>query len=328
MRPYFGPHLASDPDSGLKSIACTPNGTYRAGQDGVEAVLESRDGQYTFLCYADKTMVRLHSGGIYETYYPLPDPVFEAPARYVLMDLDGTSINSEHFWVWIIQQSIARLMGNPNFCLEDADMPYVSGYSVTEHLRYCIQKYCPDGSLQAARGFYKELVDQELTLLTRGMGRTDAFQPMDGLLDFIQELKNRNIKIALVSSGSRFKVQAELAAVCKQMGIASEEELYDCVITGGIAPQRGELGTISELAAKPHPWLYAEAAQSGLGLSASDYPKVIGLDDSAAGVVALRLAGFDVIGMDGGNIAASGVAPLVRKNCRCLMDALPIILGE
>lgn len=151
---------------------------------------------------------------------------------------------------------------------------------------------------------------------------------MEGLLEFIRELKSRDIKIAMVSSGSRFKVQAELAAVCRQLGIVSGEELFDCVITGGIAPRRGELGTISELAAKPHPWLYAEAAHSGLGISVLDYPKVIGLDDSAAGVIALRLAGFDATGMDGGNIAASGITPLLRKSCHQLIDALPIILGK
>lgn len=328
MKSNIMSNMSLSPDSGLNSIAISKNGLFRTGCDGVEKILESRDGQYTFLCYKDKTIVQLCSGGIYDAYYPLPDPVFEGPARYVLMDLDGTAIDSEPFWVGVIQQSVARLMGNPGFCFEDADLPHVSGYSVAEHLRYCIEKYCPDKKLQDAREIYKELEYQELTKLLHGAGRSDAFQPMAGLKEFVQELTKREIRIALVSSGSRFKVQAEVAAACRQIGVASETEIFDCVMTGGIPVQKGEFGTVNEMAAKPHPWMYAEAARSGLGITEKEYPKVIGLDDSAAGIMSLRLAGFEAIGMAGGNIMTSGIAPLTRKNGCCLLDALPVILGE
>lgn len=321
-------HIAQTPDSGLKRIPISKHGLFRTGCDGVEEILESRDGQYTFLCYKDKTIVQLCSGGMYDACYPLPDSVFEGPAQYVLMDLDGTAIDSEHFWVGIIQQSIARLMGNSGFCFEDADLPHVSGYSVAEHLNYCITKYCPEKKLQDAREIYKELEYQELTKLLHGGGHSDAFQPMPGLKEFLRELKSREMKIALVSSGSRFKVQAEVAAACRQIGIASETDIFDCVMTGGIAVQKGEFGTVNEMAAKPHPWMYAEAARSGLGVTEKDYPRVIGLDDSAAGIMSLRLAGFEAIGMAGGNIAASGIAPLTKKSGCCLLEALPVILGE
>lgn len=328
MKSNFMSQIALTPDAGLKRIPCSKNGLFQTGCDGVEDIIESKDGQYTFLCYKDKTIVQLRSGGIYDAYYSLPDPVFEGPARYVLMDLDGTAIDSEHFWIGIIQKSISQLMGNPKFCFEDADLPHVSGYSVAEHLRYCIEKYCPDKKLQDAREIYKELEYRELTMLLHGTGHIDAFRPMDGLKDFIRELKKREIKIALVSSGSRFKVQAEVAAACRQIGVESETEIFDCVMTGGIAVQKGEFGTVNEMAAKPHPWMYAEAARSGLGITDREYPKVIGLDDSAAGIMSLRLAGFEAIGMAGGNIITSGIAPLARKSGCCLLEALPVILGE
>ena len=39
--------------------------------------------------------------------------------------------------------TIASLLGKPGFELEEADLPFVSGHSVSEHLKYCTQKYCP-----------------------------------------------------------------------------------------------------------------------------------------------------------------------------------------
>ena len=32
--------------------------------------------------------------------------------------------------------------------LKKEDLPYVSGHSVSEHLQYCIDKYCPSKSLE------------------------------------------------------------------------------------------------------------------------------------------------------------------------------------
>lgn len=52
---------------------------------------------------------------------------------------------------------------------------------------------------------------------------------------------------------------------------------------------------------------------------------VIGIEDSAAGVLSLRLAGFDCIGISGGNIEQSGLSSLCKKNAVDLMDALEFI---
>ena len=53
--------------------------------------------------------------------YPLREAAFEAPAEAVLMDLDGTSVHSEQFWVWIIERTVARMLGEEGFALEAAD---------------------------------------------------------------------------------------------------------------------------------------------------------------------------------------------------------------
>ena len=90
--------------------------------------------------------------------------------------------------------------------------------------------------------------------------------------------------------------------------------------------RKGQTGTLGELAPKPHPWLYAETARVGLGIPASNRHKVIGIEDSSAGVVSIKLAGFSCIGISGGNIEQSGVGDLCDYKVKGLKEILNIIL--
>lgn len=54
----------------------------------------------------------------YPATYPIHDVQIEKPLQAVLMDLDGTTVHSEHFWIWIIEQTVASLLGDPKFQLE------------------------------------------------------------------------------------------------------------------------------------------------------------------------------------------------------------------
>ena len=105
-------------------------------------------------------------------------------------------------------------------------------------------------------------------------------------------------------------------------------EFYDAIISAGYAIRKGQAGTLGELSPKPHPWLYAETARVGLGIDFTRRHKVIGMEDSGAGVVSIRLAGFAAIGVGGGNILKSGSRPFLHSECDDLMDALPVILGK
>jgi beta-phosphoglucomutase-like phosphatase (HAD superfamily) len=89
------------------------------------------------------------------------------------------------------------------------------------------------------------------------------------------------------------------------MELSDPKTFYDCIITAGFPLGRGEVGTLGELEAKPHPWLYAETAY-GLGLGHDERNCVVGIEDSGAGVCAVRLAGFYTVGISGGNILQSG----------------------
>jgi beta-phosphoglucomutase len=304
------------------------DGVWNTGDDGVKMILTPKDKKVEFIVYKDKTLVYVKSAMGYPAIYPLKAMNYEGPAEAVLMDLDGTSVHSEVFWMWIIEQTIAKLMGNPKFSLEQADEPHVSGHSVSEHLQYCIDKYCHGKSVEEARKFYYEITNHEMSEISTGRGRANAFTPAPGLKEFLYELKGKGIKIGLVTSGLYEKAWPEILSAFKTLNMGDPLDFYDSIITAGKALRFGQAGTMGELAPKPHPWLYAETARVGLGIPEARRHKVIGMEDSSAGILSIRLAGFSAIGIGGGNIADSGVRPLVFADYKNLTDALPIILNN
>ncbi len=303
------------------------DGLYAVGREGVVAIVTPRDRKADFVVYADKTLVYVKSAMGYPAIYPLPEARFEGPAEAVLMDLDGTSVRSEGFWMGIIEQTTARLLGDAAFRLEPADAPHVSGHSVSEHLQYCLAKYCPSRRVEEARRHYFDITTFEMQEILEGRGRADAFTPSPGLKEFLLALKDHGIKIGLVTSGLYQKAWPEIVAAFRTLGLGDPAAFYDAIISAGFAIRPGACGTLGELSPKPHPWLYAETARVGLGIDPARRHRVIGIEDSGAGVLSLRLAGFAALGVADGNIDASGVRPLLYGTCRDLREALPVVLG-
>ena len=303
------------------------DGLFTAGEEGVLRIFRTRDRRVEFIVYREKALAYVRSQMGHPAIYPLHEARFVAPARAVLMDLDGTSVRSEHFWVWIIERTTARLLGDPEFALEEEDQPHVSGHSVSEHLQYCIHKYCPAKTVEEARARYFEITHREMSKILEGRGRQGAFVPSPGLKPFLLELKANGIRIALITSGLHEKAWPEIVAAFREMEMGDPREFYDAIITAGYPLRPGEAGTLGELAPKPHPWLYAEAARVGLGIEPAQAHRVVGIEDSGAGVVALRLAGFAAIGLAGGNIESSGVRPLLHSYCENLEAARRVVFG-
>jgi beta-phosphoglucomutase-like phosphatase (HAD superfamily) len=229
------------------------------------------------------------------------------------MDLDGTTVHSEHFWIWIIEKTIASLRGEPKFRLESADEPHVSGHSVSEHLQYCIGKYCPGKTVEEARTWYFKHTNYEMNEITSGRGKKGAFTPAPGIKEFLLELKGMGVKIGLVTSGLYEKAWPEILDAFKTLDMGDPNEFYDAIITAGQAIRPGEPGTLGELSPKPHPWLYAETARVGLGIPFEDRHSVVGIEDSAAGIVSIVLSGFASYGIGGGNIIDSGTQELCYR---------------
>jgi beta-phosphoglucomutase-like phosphatase (HAD superfamily) len=291
-------------------LARTSDGIFCEGANGVQAVLAPKDRKVEFVCFDDRVLVHVKSAMGYPAYYPMLPAEPKGPLKAVLMDLDGTTVHSEHFWMWIIEKTTASLLGDPQFKLEACDEPHVSGHSVSEHLQYCIRKYCPDKSVEEARTWYFKHTNHEMTEIMEGRGKKGAFTPAPGIREFLYELKDLGVKIGLVTSGLYEKAWPEILDAFQTLGMGDPRNFYDAIITAGHAIRKGEPGTLGELSPKPHPWLYAEAARVGLGIPFEERNQVIGIEDSGAGVVSIRLAGFAAFGLGGGNIEESGVRPL------------------
>jgi beta-phosphoglucomutase len=318
---YVIPDLGSFSDEFIQ-LPVSSDGRFTAGRQGVSSISSTRDRKIEFIAYEDHTLAYVSSALGYPAYYPLHRLELEQPVKAVLMDLDGTSVRSEAFWVWIIQMATASLLENSQFELEDEDIPFVSGHSVSEHLQYCIDKYCPHRSLSDARAYYFEHTHREMEAIIAGTGKMDAFQPTPGLKEFLLALKDRKIKIGLVTSGLYEKAYPEILAAFRQLGMGKPEDFYDAIITAGFPMRPGEIGTLGELSPKPHPWLYAEVAKVGLGIPFEQRNSVIGIEDSGAGVASVRLAGFPTVGLEGGNIIESGALPLCNYYAGSLNEIL------
>lgn len=298
---------------GLISLKQSSDKRFTVGESGVLAIAGTGDGKVEFIGFADHTMSLVNSAMGYPAYYPVDSVAEEAPLKAILMDLDGTTVHSEEFWIWIIQLSVASLMGDSKFELEDADIPYVSGHSVSEHLQYCVAKYCPDKSVEVARTYYFEHTHREMQLILDGKGKPGAFRPSQGIKDFLLELKAMGLKLGLVTSGLYEKAYPEILDAFKTLNMGDPADFYDTIITAGHALRKGQAGTLGELSPKPHPWLYAEAFRVGLGLSYTERHSAIGIEDSGAGVASIRLAGMQAWGIGGGNIDQSGTRGLCSQ---------------
>ena len=108
--------LGPDADaSSFTSLQNCSDGRFVVGKNGVVSVLTTGDGKVEFIFFANHVMAYVNSMMGYPAYYPVLPVKMEKPIKAVLMDLDGTSVRSEEFWIWIIQKSIADLLDKSDF---------------------------------------------------------------------------------------------------------------------------------------------------------------------------------------------------------------------
>lgn len=310
--------------SGFIPMAQSSDGVNRVGCNGVISITSTGDRKVEFIAYENHSLAYVKSALGYPAYYPVLPLERKHPIKAVLMDMDGTTVRSEEFWIWIIGLATASLLGQPHFEFKDADIPYLSGHSVSEHLQYCINKYCPEKSLEEARRYYFMHSRREMDAILKGHGKAGAFTPAPGIKDFLLELKDMKIKIGLVTSGLYEKAYPEIVSAFDTLGLGNPRDFYDCIITAGFALGKGEVGTLGELSPKPHPWLYEETGRVGLGIPFEDRGSVVGIEDSGAGICSIRLAGYSPIGIEGGNIIQSGTRELCSHYC----DSFEKIMAE
>ena len=309
-------------------LSATTDGRFISGKEGVKHILCTGDGKVEFVAFENQTLAYVNSVLGYGAYYPLHSVNRKGKIKAVLMDLDGTSVRSEEFWIWIIEKTTASMLDDESFKIEDSDIPFVSGHSVSEHLQYCIDKYCPGESLDKARNFYFEHVNHEMKEIMEGRGRKNSFVPQEGLKEFLLAIKAKGIKIGLVTSGLYEKAMPEILSAFRTLDMGEPTDFYDAIISAGYPLRKGSVGTLGELSPKPHPWLYAETCAVGLGINFDERNSVIAIEDSGAGVCSARIAGYTTIGLAGGNIKESGTMPMCSRYCNNLAEILDYIEEE
>lgn len=329
MKEFIIPNIGEfDEGCGLIHLTKCSDNVHEVGKDGVVDIIATGDHKVEFICYKDSSLAFVLSAIGFPAYYPVHKVNLKRPVKAVLMDLDGTSVRSEEFWVWIIEKTVQSLLKDESFHFTDKDLPYVSGHSVSEHLQYCIDKYAPGKTLEEAREFYFQHTHYEMNEIMEGRGKEGAFTPSKGIKEFLLALKKHNIKIGLVTSGLYEKAWPEILSAFKTLEMGDPKDFYDASISAGFPLRKGCVGTLGELSPKPHPWLYAETCAVGLNIPFSERDQVVGIEDSGAGVCSIRLAGYTTIGIGGGNIEKSGTKALCNYYAENFEDILKYILGE
>lgn len=298
------------------------NGTISVGQNTVKAIRKTADGKISFIDIGDSTFCCIESCSGQSAIYPLNEAKLQTPIEYIVMDLDGTSIISEEFWIEVIRKTTSELIGREIF-FDESDIPFVSGYTTAEHLNYALRKYGGDTVYHDVTETYHRVSNRELgNALKNG---AESIRPVEGLKNFLLEVKKRGIKIGLVSSGLFYKAIPEIETAFRSMGMGNPLDFYDEIIMGGIEKNAKRYATIGEIAAKPHPWLYKELVSEGF--KCRDNSKVVVLEDSASGVISARLAGFPVIGMEHGNITSSGMQALCAARAENFNEVIKLLFG-
>ena len=269
-----------------------------------------------FFDWKDKPYCTINQCGV-EATYPFEKPQTEFPIQAVLMDLDGTTVISEEFWIYLIEKTVKQI-SSPDFRLSEEDTPFVSGFSTAEHLEYCLNKYKIPKTVNEALEVYHKTARFELNEIMEGRGNADAFKPREGLKEFLYSLKKAGIKIGLATSGLDYKAIPEILSAFRVLDMGNPIEFYDAIITGGRRKGEGEYGTIGEMAVKPHPWIYSELI-GGLNV---DKKHAIVIEDSSAGLLSGRLAGMNVIGFNDGNLIQSGL----HEECIAMADTFEDIM--
>ena len=318
----------------LATLDVPGQGTLRVGRDGVTALARNRGGEFVFITRGEHTEIMLCTKvDINPPRFALLPVSVQAPLAGVLLDLDGTSIKSEPLWVEVIFRVTNEMRGRGNLTALEGftteDMPHVSGRTVPDHLTYCRDRYFPDGTVEEARAIYDRITrsDEEMGTIAAGLARKGktSYEPAPGLKELLLLLKERGVKIAMVTSGLYYKARPELDATFTKMALGEPLEFLDGFISAGWRVGKGQAGTMGDAVAKPWPNLYFEAAKA-LGFETAEAGRFVIVGDTASDVGSARTMGVAIIGVGGGNIEEAGVRRLCWKLADDLHEVRQVLL--
>lgn len=179
--------------------------------------------------------------------------------KAVIFDLDGTLVDS--MWVW--HDIDVEYLGRFGLSLPEDYQSCIEGMSFTETAVYTKERFAIPDSLEQMMKDWNDMAWEfylhKVPLKT-------------GVMEFLQNLKSRGIKMGIATSNSRELVDA----ITKALHI---EEYMSCIITGCEVKQ-----------GKPAPDVYLEAAKV-LGVSPKE---CLVFEDVLAGIMAGKNAGMRV----------------------------------
>ncbi len=221
-----------------------------------------------------------------ETRYAIaPAPAGFRRLEAVMMDMDGSSTDTEKLVLEAMRLMMAEAVGDPDFGFALDDFPHIIGDSTTNHVSYLVATYDLDpGRLHDYIATYYGHYHATLEGIRDGSITGPLIEPMPGLREFMEALRKRGVKVGLVTSSLKVEVDIVMPVVFRGMGLPEDyESFYDAVIAAD---------DVGEAFLKPHPNLYWRMAEEKLGVS--DMGNAFVVEDSTAGILSARIAGLAV----------------------------------
>lgn len=305
-------------------------GVVKKGENGVAMLAINKANEFIFISRGDNVEVVVNNKiGIFPSFAMLPATI-KPPIKGVLLDLDGTCVKSESFWIAVILETVNRTRRGfdmpPLEGFDSSELPHISGRTVPEHLLYCIDSYCPKATLGDIQNLYTQIAEEYMTKLNNGELNIDAFEPAEGFKELLLMLKENDIKIGIVTSGLHYKAWPELKQAMEKLNLGDAGDFFDAILTSGTLAKKGVCGTMGNAIAKPWPNIYFEAAQV-LGFTMDQREHYIGIGDSNSDVGSLRFMGTPFIGVAHGNIEAGGTKCMCAHFAESLCEVKSIIDG-
>lgn len=236
--------------------------------------------------------------------------------RAVLMDMDGSSTDTEKLVLESMRRAVAGELGRADFSFAAADFPNIIGDSTTNHMRYLSRTYgFPAEHIDRVMADYYRFYHKLLEDIAAGRVQDRLIEPMPDLRRFLETAKRQGLRIALVTSSLGKEVELVMPVVFAGMGMdgADYRDYYDAVMFAD---------HVGEPFLKPHPNLYTLAMER-VGVAPHECFVV---EDSTAGILAGRLAGCSVVAVphphtkehDFRNanlgVAANGLADILERD--------------
>lgn len=183
--------------------------------------------------------------------------------RAVLFDMDGVLLDSEEY----IRQAGIEMFREKGYRVTAEDFMPFTGMGENRYLGGVAEKHQIPFDLEKDKARTYEIYES----LVKG-----NLEPLEGVVEFIEKCRHRDLKLALASSADRVKIDINL----RESGISPDA--FQTIISGVDIEHK-----------KPSPDIFLKAAEN-LGVKASE---CLVIEDAISGVKAGRAAGAKVLAL-------------------------------